>query len=79
MKSRQHHRHTTIEYKALVSTEKDLVFENEISVDLMFLYGKTVLHVAEIATRVSSATNLDAYRGSCGRFTESLCLALVER
>jgi hypothetical protein len=41
--------------------EDDLVFGDEVSIDLMFLDGNAVLHVVDTATRFSAAAFLDAH------------------
>ena len=49
-----------LRFSVSLPDEKDLVFGKEVSVDLMFIDGKALLHVVDTATRFSSATFLDS-------------------
>jgi hypothetical protein len=51
---------------------EDIVFGDELSIDLMFIDGQAVLHVADTGTRFSAATFLDSYNGLFGQSVEGV-------
>jgi hypothetical protein len=57
---------------------EDIEFEDELSIDLMFIDGQAVLHVVDTVTRFSAATYLDSHNGSFGQSVEGVWLALIE-
>jgi hypothetical protein len=57
---------------------EDIVFGDELSIDLMFIDGQAVLHVVDTATRFSAVTFLDSYNGSFGQSVEGVWLALIQ-
>jgi transposase InsO family protein len=57
---------------------EDIVFGDELSIDLMFIDGQAVLHVFDTATRFSAATSLDSHNDSFGQSVEGVWLALIE-
>lgn len=69
-KNCQHYGPAPIRFKASIPSEENLVFGNEISVNLMFLDGKALLHVVYTAARFSAATFLDPHGSSCGQIAE---------
>jgi transposase InsO family protein len=56
---------------------EDIVFGDDLSVDLMFI-GQAVLHVVDTATRFSAETFLYSHNGSFGQSVEGVWLALIE-
>ena len=66
-----------VRFKASLPTEEDLVFGDELSIDLMFLDGKAVLHIVDTATRFSAATFLDSHGEKYGQSVEGIWLAFV--
>lgn len=50
-----------IRFKASLSTEENIVLGGELSMDLMFLDGKAVVHIVNTATRFSAGTYLDSH------------------
>lgn len=56
--------------------EGDLIFGDSISMNLMFLDGKAVLHVVASATRFSAATFLDAHGMTYGHSVDGIWIAL---
>ena len=69
---------TPVRLKVSLPNEHDLKFGGELSIDLMFLDGKAVLHVIDTATRFSSAIFLDAHGATYGQSVEGIWLAFVE-
>jgi hypothetical protein len=67
-----------IRFKASLPKMEDIVFGDELSIDLMFIDGQAVLHVVDTATRFSSATFLDSHNGSFGHSVEGIWLAFIE-
>ena len=57
---------------------EDAKFGDELSMDLMFLNGKAVLHIIDTATRFSAATFLDAHGSSYGQSVDGIWLAFSE-
>ena len=53
-------------------------FGDEISIDLVWLDGKAVLHIVDTATRFSSATFIDAYGLDYGQSVEGIRLPFRE-
>jgi hypothetical protein len=58
--------------------EEDLVFGDEVSIDLMFLDGSAVLHVVDTATRFSAAGFLDDHGAAYGQSVNGVWLAFIE-
>lgn len=58
--------------------EQELKFGDELSIVLVFLDGKEVLHIIDTATRLSYATFLDAHAAPYGQSVEGIRLAFVE-
>jgi hypothetical protein len=58
--------------------EDDLVFGDEVSIDLMFLDGTAVLHVVDTATRFSAAAFLDAHNETYGLSVHGIWLAFLD-
>jgi hypothetical protein len=67
-----------IRFKVSLPNMEDIVFGDELSIDLLFIDGQAVLHVADTATRFSAATSLDSHNGSFGQSVEGVWLALIE-
>jgi transposase InsO family protein len=67
-----------IQFKVSLPKEEDLIFGEELSIDLMFLGGKAVLHIVDTATRFSAATFLDSHTATYGQSVEGVWLALIE-
>lgn len=74
----RHYGPALILFKASVPTEENLVFGVEVSVDLMSLNEKTVLHVIDTVTKFSPATFLDAHGINDGQSSEEVRIALME-
>jgi hypothetical protein len=55
-----------IRFKVSLPNMEDIVFGDELSIDLMFIDGQIVLHVVATETRFSAATFLDSHNGSFG-------------
>jgi hypothetical protein len=68
----------SIRFKVSLPNMEDIVFGDELSIDLMFIDGQAVLHVVNSATRFSAATFLDSHNGSFGQSVEGVWLALIE-
>lgn len=66
-----------IRFKVTLPSDKDLVFGSELSMDLMFIDGKALLHIVDTATRFSAAIFLDKYghstNGIWNAFIDSWC------
>jgi hypothetical protein len=67
-----------IRLKVSLPNMEDIVLGDELSINLMFIDGQTVLHVIDTATRFSAATFLDSHNGSFGQSGEGVWLALIE-
>ena len=67
-----------LRFKVTIPTKDNLKFCEEVSMDLMFLDGKAVLHVIDTATRFSAATFLDSHGQNYGQSTEGIWLAFLE-
>jgi hypothetical protein len=67
-----------IRFKVSLPNKEDIVFGDELSIDLMFIDGQAVLHVVDTATRFSAATFPDSHNGSFGQSVEGVWLALIE-
>lgn len=68
----------SIRFKASVPTEKNLAFGDEISVGVMFLNRKVVLHIAATATRLFLTTFLDVHESSYGQSTEHVRIVHIK-
>lgn len=66
-----------IRFRVSLPTEKNLLFGEELSMDLMFLHGRDVLHVTDTATHYSAATFLDSAGASYGQFVEGIWEAFL--
>ena len=64
-----------LRFKASMPDESELVFGDELSIDLMFLDGKAVLHIIDTATRFSAATFLDSHGETYGQSVDGIWLA----
>ena len=67
-----------IRFKVSLPDEIDLKFCDEVSMDLMFLDGKAVLHVIDTAMHFSAATFLDSHVQTYGQTSEGIWLAFLE-
>jgi transposase InsO family protein len=67
-----------IRFKVSLPNMEDIVFGDELSIDLMFIDGQAVLHIVDTATRFSAATFLDSHNGSFGQSVKGVWLALIE-
>lgn len=63
-----------IRFKASIPIEDQLVFGSELSIDLMFIDSKAILHIVDSATRFSSAVFLDDY----GQRVEGIWNAFID-
>ena len=61
-------------FKATLPSVDDIIFGEELSIDLMFIDSEVVLHVVDTATRFSAATFLKEY----GQSVEGIWLAFIE-
>ena len=68
---------TPVRFKLSLPNGQDLKFGDELSIDLMFVDGKAVLHVIDTATRLSSAIFLDAHGATYGQSVGGIWLAFV--
>ena len=66
-----------LRFKTFLPNEDDLKFGDEISMGMMFLDGKAVLHIVDTATRFSAATFLDANGGEYGQSVEGIWKAFI--
>jgi hypothetical protein len=57
---------------------EDIVFGDELSINLMFIDGQEVLRAVDTATRFSAATFLDSHNGSFGQCVEGVWLKLIQ-
>ena len=69
---------TPLRFKTSLPNEEDLIFGDKVSIDLMWVDGKAVLHVVDTATRFSAATFLDANVMDYGHSVEGIWLAFFE-
>ena len=67
-----------LRFKATIPDENKLVFGQELSIDLMWIDGKALLHVVDTATRFSNATFLDSSDQNYGQSVEGIWLAFLE-
>jgi hypothetical protein len=67
-----------IRSKVSLPNMEDIVFGDELSIDLTFIDGQAVLHVVDTATRFSAEAFLDSHNGSFGQSVEEVFLALIE-
>jgi hypothetical protein len=67
-----------IRFKVSIPPTDDIVFEDEVSIDLMFINGKAILHIADTATMFSAATFLDSNLATYGQSVEGVWVALME-
>lgn len=56
----------TARFHASLPTEEGLIFEEELSIDFMFLDGKAFLHVVDTATCFSAVNFLGSTGPDCG-------------
>ena len=70
--------HPPIRFKVSIPLTDGMKFCDEISMDLMFLDGKAVLHVVDTATHFSTATFLDAHGLEYGQTSEGIWTAFME-
>lgn len=59
--------------------EDDLVFGEELSIELMFLDGITLLHIVDTATYFSAQTFLDSSGETYGKSVEGIFFAFVQK
>ena len=59
-------------------TIQDVKFREEISMDLIFIEGKAILHIVDTATRFSSAICLDSQGNNDGKSVNGVWLAFLE-
>ena len=65
-------------FKTTLPTIQDVKFGEEISMDLMFIEGKAILHIVDTATRFSSAIFLDSQGNNYGQSVNGVWLAFLE-
>lgn len=70
--------HAPIRFKVSLPSIEYLKFGDKLSLDLMLLNERAVLHVVDTATRFSAATFLDSNGESYGQSVEGLWLAFVQ-
>lgn len=66
-----------IRFKMSLPTEENLLFCDELSIDLMVLNGKSVLQIVDTATYFYVATFLYAYGANYGQSIEAFALAFL--
>ncbi len=66
-----------VRFKVTLPTEESLVFGDELSLDLMWIDGKAVLHIVDTATRFSAATFLDSNGSTYGQSVEGVWMAFT--
>ena len=69
---------TPVRFKVSLPTEDDIKFGEELSIDLMWLDGKAVLHIVDTATRFSAASFLDSSGQDYGQSVEGIWLSFIE-
>jgi hypothetical protein len=67
-----------IPFKVSLPNIKDIVFGDELSIDLMFIDGQAVLQVLDTATRFSAATFLDSHNGTFEQNVKRVWIALID-
>jgi len=67
-----------VRFKATLPSEDEIVFGEELSIDLMFIDGKAILHIVDTATRFSAATFLDPPNAEYGQSVNGVWLAFLE-
>lgn len=63
--------------KVSLTSDENIVFRDELSMDLMFQDGKAVLHVVDAAKHFSAITFLDAHSANYGQAVQNILLAFV--
>ena len=66
-----------VRFKASIPNENELVFCEEVSIDLMFIEGKAIPHIVDTATRFSAATFLDSEGEKFGQSVDGIWTAFV--
>lgn len=66
-----------IRFRVFVPSEDNLVFGEELSIDIMHLEGKPDLHVIDTATHLSAATFLDSAGEMYGESVKRICISLI--
>ena len=74
----QHFPTTPIRFKVTLPTEEEIIFGDELSIDLMFLDGIAVLHIIYTAARFSAVTFLDAHTENYGQSVYGIWFAFVQ-
>ena len=67
-----------LRFIAALPIKNELIFGQELSVDLTWIDGKAVLHVIDTATRFSTATFLDSSEQDYGQSVEGVWRAMME-
>ena len=65
-------------FMTTLPTIQEVKFGEKISMDLMFIEGKAILHIVDIATRFSSAIFLDSQGNNYGQSVNEVWLAFLE-
>ena len=63
-----------LRFKGTLSSGEELIFGEELSIDLMFIDSEAILHIVDTATRFSAAVFLREY----GQSVEGIWLAFIE-
>jgi transposase InsO family protein len=63
--------------KTTLPSGEELSFGSELSMDLMFINGKSVIHVIDSATRFNAATFLDSHSESYGQSSDGIWDAFI--
>jgi hypothetical protein len=66
-----------IRFKFSIPPTDDIVFGDEVSIDLMFISGKAILHIVDTAIRFSAATFIDSNLATYGQSVEVVWLAMM--
>jgi hypothetical protein len=64
--------------KTTLPSGEELYFGSELSMDLMFINGKAVLHVIDSATRFNAATFIDLHSESHGQGSDGIWDAFID-
>jgi hypothetical protein len=67
-----------IRFNVSIPPKEDIVFGDEVSIDLMFINGKAILHIVDTAIRFSAAIHLDSNLATYGQSVEVVWVALME-
>lgn len=69
--------HPSVRFKVTIATKDNLVYDEEISLAIMLLDGKAVIHIVSTATRFSAVKFIDIHSMNYGRYVNGIWIAFV--